>query len=197
MPAGPPAVPDVSWGHSAFILPQTSLWQSPRSTFLSPDHFEHPASAHPRPASMDGLRHAVHSAYVKVAEAALPPLSKSAFEEKRVSTRESACSAHSLPFAPPRPPEHALPPWTRPLQVLTPQEFVASGDYLVRACPTWSWCVARAAPSAAANHLCNPACRSSPGRSAANHAPLCATHTGRPATRPRPRPTSQRTSSSS
>lgn len=30
------------------------------------------------------LKHAVHSAYVKVAEAALPPLSKSAFDEKRV-----------------------------------------------------------------------------------------------------------------
>lgn len=55
---------------------------------------------------MDSLRHAVHSAYVKVAEAALPPLSQSKFEEKRV---------------------------------LTPQEFVASGDYLVHACPTWSW----------------------------------------------------------
>lgn len=27
------------------------------------------------------------------------------------------------------------------LQVLTPEEFVESGDYLVRTCPTWSWCV--------------------------------------------------------
>ena len=35
---------------------------------------------------MDGLRHAVHSAYVKVAEATLAPLSQSKFEEKRVST---------------------------------------------------------------------------------------------------------------
>jgi hypothetical protein len=35
---------------------------------------------------MDGLRHAVHSAYVKVAEAALAPLSQSKFEEKRVSS---------------------------------------------------------------------------------------------------------------
>ena len=25
------------------------------------------------------------------------------------------------------------------LQVLTPQEFVIAGDYLVRACPTWKW----------------------------------------------------------
>jgi hypothetical protein len=33
---------------------------------------------------MDGLRHAVHSAYLKVAEAAMPPLSQSKFEEKRV-----------------------------------------------------------------------------------------------------------------
>ncbi len=23
--------------------------------------------------------------------------------------------------------------------VLTPEEFVAAGDYLTRACPTWSW----------------------------------------------------------
>lgn len=27
-------------------------------------------------------------------------------------------------------------------QVLTPDEFVAAGDYLIRTCPTWSWCVA-------------------------------------------------------
>ncbi|KIY98970.1 Autophagy-related protein 3 [Monoraphidium neglectum] len=32
---------------------------------------------------MDGLRHAVHTAYVKVAEATLAPLSQSKFEEKR------------------------------------------------------------------------------------------------------------------
>lgn len=25
------------------------------------------------------------------------------------------------------------------LQVLTPEQFVAAGDYLVHACPTWSW----------------------------------------------------------
>lgn len=24
-------------------------------------------------------------------------------------------------------------------QVLTPQEFVEAGDYLVQSCPTWSW----------------------------------------------------------
>jgi ubiquitin-like-conjugating enzyme ATG3 len=24
-------------------------------------------------------------------------------------------------------------------RVLTPEEFVAAGDYLVRACPTWAW----------------------------------------------------------
>jgi hypothetical protein len=30
----------------------------------------------------------------------------------------------------------------RASQVLTPEEFVAAGDYLVRACPTWSWCAA-------------------------------------------------------
>jgi hypothetical protein len=33
---------------------------------------------------MDGLRHAIHGAYVKVAEAALAPLSQSKFDEKRV-----------------------------------------------------------------------------------------------------------------
>ncbi|WIA09304.1 hypothetical protein OEZ85_008711 [Tetradesmus obliquus] len=52
------------------------------------------------------MRNAIHSIYKKTAEAVLPPLSKSQFEEKRV---------------------------------LTPQEFVKAGDYLVRACPTWSW----------------------------------------------------------
>ncbi|KAF6262497.1 autophagy protein [Scenedesmus sp. NREL 46B-D3] len=52
------------------------------------------------------MRNAIHSIYKKTAEAVLPPLSKSQFEEKRV---------------------------------LTPQEFVQAGDYLVRACPTWSW----------------------------------------------------------
>ncbi len=25
--------------------------------------------------------------------------------------------------------------------VLTPAEFVQAGDYLVRTCPTWAWCV--------------------------------------------------------
>eukprot|EP00775_Hariotina_reticulata_P010379 gene10379-10537_t len=44
--------------------------------------------------------------YKAAAEAVLPPLSKSQFDDKRV---------------------------------LTPQEFVMAGDYLVRACPTWSW----------------------------------------------------------
>eukprot|EP00878_Enallax_costatus_P003154 GHUV01003354.1.p1 GENE.GHUV01003354.1~~GHUV01003354.1.p1 ORF type:complete len:301 (+),score=98.44 GHUV01003354.1:117-1019(+) len=52
------------------------------------------------------MRNAIHSAFKKTAEAVLPPLSKSQYEEKRV---------------------------------LTPQEFVQAGDYLVRACPTWSW----------------------------------------------------------
>ena len=44
---------------------------------------------------MDSLRHAVHSAYVKVAEAALPPLTKSQFEEKRVRAcaRKKECAA--------------------------------------------------------------------------------------------------------
>ncbi len=27
------------------------------------------------------------------------------------------------------------------LQVLTPDEFVEAGDYLVKTCPTWSWWV--------------------------------------------------------
>jgi len=42
---------------------------------------------------MDALRHAVHSAYVKVAETALPPLSQSKFDEKRVRlfTSMAAC----------------------------------------------------------------------------------------------------------
>eukprot|EP00879_Flechtneria_rotunda_P009568 GHRR01010014.1.p1 GENE.GHRR01010014.1~~GHRR01010014.1.p1 ORF type:complete len:240 (+),score=76.98 GHRR01010014.1:205-924(+) len=52
------------------------------------------------------MRNAIHSIYKKTAEAVLPPLTKSQFEEKRV---------------------------------LTPQEFAQAGDYLVRACPTWSW----------------------------------------------------------
>ena len=29
--------------------------------------------------------------------------------------------------------------------MLTPEEFLASGDYLVRTCPTWSWCGAACA----------------------------------------------------
>jgi hypothetical protein len=31
-------------------------------------------------------------------------------------------------------------PRCAPLQVLTPEEFVAAGDALVHACPTWNWC---------------------------------------------------------
>lgn len=27
------------------------------------------------------------------------------------------------------------------IQVLTPEEFVRAGDFLVKSCPTWSWCV--------------------------------------------------------
>lgn len=52
------------------------------------------------------MRNAIHSIYKKTAEAVLPPLATSQFEEKKV---------------------------------LTPQEFVVAGDYLVRACPTWKW----------------------------------------------------------
>mmetsp|Transcript_8738 Transcript_8738/g.18622 ORF Transcript_8738/g.18622 Transcript_8738/m.18622 type:complete len:301 (-) Transcript_8738:342-1244(-) len=55
---------------------------------------------------MSSMRNTLHSLYKKAAEAVLPPLTKSQFDEKRV---------------------------------LTPEEFVAAGDYLVRACPTWSW----------------------------------------------------------
>ena len=37
--------------------------------------------------------------------------------------------------------------------MLTPEEFLASGDYLVRTCPTWSWCGAACAAPLLAGRL--------------------------------------------
>jgi ubiquitin-like-conjugating enzyme ATG3 len=87
---------------------------------------------------MDALRNAAHGAFKKAAEAVLPPLTKSQFEEKRV--RRPLPPRGCVP-PPPDVDAHlpSLHPSLQPLQVLTPDEFVRAGDYLVRACPTWSW----------------------------------------------------------
>ena len=85
---------------------------------------------------MSNVRSAVHGLYKKAAEAVLPPLSKSAFEEKRVragAPRRMPALVCVAPCA------HSIVARHTHTQVLTPEEFVAAGDYLVRACPTWSW----------------------------------------------------------
>lgn len=93
---------------------------------------------------MSGLRSFLHSTYKSAAEAVLPARSQSAFKEKGVRTwraRAGPSCAAAEPVLPPTPFSAALhhaPPRSRP-QVLTPEEFVAAGDYLVHTCPTWSW----------------------------------------------------------
>jgi ubiquitin-like-conjugating enzyme ATG3 len=52
------------------------------------------------------LKQILHGAYKSAAESILPPLQKSAFEEKGV---------------------------------LTPNEFILAGDFLIRSCPSWQW----------------------------------------------------------
>ena len=55
---------------------------------------------------MSNLKQILHGAYKSAAESILPPLQKSAFEEKGV---------------------------------LTPNEFILAGDFLIRSCPSWQW----------------------------------------------------------
>lgn len=90
---------------------------------------------------MDNLKHFAHGMFKRAAEAVTPPLASSQFAEKRVglsckllisahhcSAQFTCCLAYH---------KAAVAPYV--LQVLTPEEFVKAGDYLVRACPTWSW----------------------------------------------------------
>jgi len=61
---------------------------------------------------MDSLRNAAHGAFKKAAEAVLPPLTKSQFEEKRVRARtdgprsvvRATVHGFSLPLLTPTPP---------------------------------------------------------------------------------------------
>ena len=110
---------------------------------------------------MDALRHKLHDAYKTAAEAVLPVRTESAFAERGVREREKpGGNAWWLVGSGVSPPLHAagrggggrrggakqmgegidappVPP--SPFQVLMPAEFVTAGDFLVRACPTWSW----------------------------------------------------------
>ena len=88
------------------------------------------------------MRHLVHTAYKRAAEAVMPVRTQSAFKEKGVREGGIGGGAQSD-----RPLEHLLPTRTHtrccclvPLpQVLTPEEFVQAGEYLVKTCPTWAW----------------------------------------------------------
>jgi len=100
---------------------------------------------------MHGLRHAVHSVFKGAVEAVTPVASQSQFESKRVRLwwrYGSAWLAAAWPIARlPSPPSlwHAC---VRAgslgrVQLLTPDEFVKAGDFLIGMCGSWSWCVPR------------------------------------------------------
>ena len=78
--------------------------------------------------NMDSMRHGLHSVFKAGAEAVMPVRAKSGFKEHGVRpTADLCCMLQSRGNHP------------RRFQVLTPEEFVSAGDYLVRTCPTWSW----------------------------------------------------------
>lgn len=58
---------------------------------------------------MDSLRNAAHGAFKKAAEAVLPPLTKSQFEEKRVRQTSSCAKSLPLPTSTLTPPPRSLP----------------------------------------------------------------------------------------
>ncbi len=104
---------------------------------------------------MDGLRHFAHGIFKKAAESVTGPLKTSQFDEKRVrliGARPLAAPAHASRRGRAAPQQEVEPRSRQTTlvehhqrarlaaaQVLTPQEFVDAGDFLVRACPTWSW----------------------------------------------------------
>jgi hypothetical protein len=88
------------------------------------------------------MRHAIHTAFKSAAERVLPVRSESGFKTQgvRFVILNDYCVYSN---AVPRIVElgHAYKAGLVCQQVLTPDEFVRSGDYLVRTCSTWSWFV--------------------------------------------------------
>ena len=81
--------------------------------------------------NLDSMRHAVHNIYKAGAEAVLPVRGKSGFKEHGVCPGPSRLKNPTIHSGQLRS--------LSDVQVLTPEEFVTAGDYLVRTCPTWSW----------------------------------------------------------
>lgn len=87
---------------------------------------------------MDGVRHAVHTVFKNAAEKVLPTRSESGFKKHGVNPvlfTVPSCATVMLNVRRCR----CRYTW---VQVLTPEEFVTSGEYLVKTCSTWTWCVA-------------------------------------------------------
>ena len=81
------------------------------------------------------MRHAIHTAFKSAAERVLPVRSESAFKShgvRRAIFYSALCSGNCFAYFRTLATLHT--------QVLTPEEFLKSGDYLVRTCSTWSWC---------------------------------------------------------
>ncbi len=112
--------------------------------------------------ALSDVRHAIHTVFKGAVESVMPLRTESAFKEKGVRARRARLH-RPLPAQQQR--RAAGPHGKLRAQVLTPEEFVASGDYLVRTCPTWSWRAPRSRPGPARRP---PACLLTPWRSSSS-----------------------------
>lgn len=82
---------------------------------------------------MDSMRHAVHTVFKSAAEKVMPTRSESGFHKHGVWVLlQEPDMFSSTEF-------RSILRMCANVQVLTPEEFVRSGDYLVGTCSTWTW----------------------------------------------------------